>query len=73
MSAHRGETAVMTIEALIIWSVIGAVAGWLAGQIVKGYGFGLTGDIVVGFCRALDSCVPIEGHRDGWIGASLGG
>jgi ribosomal protein L6P/L9E len=30
---------VMTIEALIIWLVIGAVAGWLAGLIMKGYGF----------------------------------
>ena len=31
----------MTIEGLIIWLVIGAVAGWLAGLLVKGYGFGL--------------------------------
>jgi uncharacterized membrane protein YeaQ/YmgE (transglycosylase-associated protein family) len=30
----------MTIEALIIWLVIGAIAGWLAGLIVKGYGLG---------------------------------
>ena len=44
---QKGET-VMTLEALIIWLVIGAVAGWLAGQIVKGYGFGLVGNIVVG-------------------------
>jgi uncharacterized membrane protein YeaQ/YmgE (transglycosylase-associated protein family) len=38
----------MTIEALIIWLAIGAIAGWLAGLIVKGYGFGLIGNIVVG-------------------------
>jgi len=43
--AQQRET-VMTIEAL--WLVIGAVAGWLAGQIVKAYGFGLVGNIVVG-------------------------
>ena len=52
MSAKRGGT-VMTIEALIIWLVIGAVAGWLAGLIVKGYGFGLVGNIVVGIIGAV--------------------
>ena len=37
----------MTISAtaIIIWLVVGAVAGWLAGQIVKGHGFGLVGNI----------------------------
>ena len=44
---------VMTIEALIIWLVIGAIAGWLAGQIMEGYGFGLIGNIVVGIVGAL--------------------
>ena len=43
----------MTIEALIIWLVVGAVAGWLAGLIVKGYGFGLVGNIVVGIVGAV--------------------
>ena len=38
----------MALEPLIIFLVIGAVAGWLAGIIVKGYGFGLGGNIVVG-------------------------
>ena len=37
----------MTIEGVIIWLVIGAIAGWLAGQIMEGYGFGLIGNIVV--------------------------
>ncbi len=41
------------LEALIIWIVIGAIAGWLAGQIVKGYGFGLVGNIIVGIVGAL--------------------
>jgi uncharacterized membrane protein YeaQ/YmgE (transglycosylase-associated protein family) len=44
---------VMTVQALLIWLVIGAVAGWLAGQIVKGYGFGLIGNIVVGIVGAF--------------------
>lgn len=43
----------MTIEALIILLVIGAIAGFLAGLIVKGYGFGLVGNIVVGIVGAF--------------------
>src|SRR6266566_4740764 len=43
----------MTIEGLIIWLVIGAIAGWLAGLIMKGYGFGLAGNIVVGIIGAF--------------------
>jgi uncharacterized membrane protein YeaQ/YmgE (transglycosylase-associated protein family) len=46
-----GRTAM--IESLIIWLVIGGVAGWLAGLIVKGYGFGLVGNIVVGIVGAV--------------------
>lgn len=38
--------------ALVIWLAIGAVAGWLAGQIMKGGGFGLLGDIIVGIVGA---------------------
>ncbi len=33
---------------LIIFLAIGALAGWLAGVIMKGGGFGLIGDIIVG-------------------------
>jgi uncharacterized membrane protein YeaQ/YmgE (transglycosylase-associated protein family) len=33
--------------------VVGAIAGWLAGQIVRGYGFGLVGNIVVGIIGAV--------------------
>ena len=43
----------MTIEALLVIIIIGAIAGWLAGLIVKGYGFGLLGNIVVGIVGAL--------------------
>jgi uncharacterized membrane protein YeaQ/YmgE (transglycosylase-associated protein family) len=58
----------MTIEALIIWLVIGAIAGWAAGQIMKGYGFGLVGNIVVGILGAL-----IAGWLLPLIGFSIGG
>jgi uncharacterized membrane protein YeaQ/YmgE (transglycosylase-associated protein family) len=38
---------------IIVWLVVGAIAGWLAGVIVKGYGFGLIGNIVVGIVGAV--------------------
>ena len=43
----------MTIEALVIFLLVGAVAGWIAGQVVKGGGVGLVGDIVVGILGAF--------------------
>jgi uncharacterized membrane protein YeaQ/YmgE (transglycosylase-associated protein family) len=43
----------MTAEALIILLVVGAIAGWLAGQIMRGTGFGLVGDIVIGIIGAF--------------------
>ena len=43
----------MTIEAILIWLVVGAIAGWAAGQVVTGGGFGLIGDIVVGIIGAF--------------------
>ncbi len=36
----------------IVWLIIGAVAGLLAGIIVKGYGFGIIGNIIVGIVGA---------------------
>jgi len=38
----------MDVQGLIIFLLIGAVAGWLAGVILKGGGFGLVGNIVAG-------------------------
>ncbi|MEQ1672820.1 MAG: GlsB/YeaQ/YmgE family stress response membrane protein [Hyphomicrobium sp.] len=43
----------MALEALLVLLVIGAIAGFLAGLIVKGYGFGVVGNIVVGIVGAL--------------------
>jgi uncharacterized membrane protein YeaQ/YmgE (transglycosylase-associated protein family) len=48
---------------IIVWLVIGAIAGWLAGKLVKGGGFGLVGDIVVGIVGALIG---------GWLAGALG-
>ncbi|NHB75752.1 GlsB/YeaQ/YmgE family stress response membrane protein [Rhodobacter calidifons] len=58
----------MAIEALVITLIIGAVAGWLAGQIVKGYGFGLLGNIVVGIVGAFLASLLFP-----YAGLSLGG
>jgi len=43
----------MDIQSIIIWIIVGAIAGWLAGMVVKGGGFGLIGDIVVGIVGAI--------------------
>jgi len=43
----------MDLTSLLIFLAIGAVAGWLAGLIMKGGGFGLLGDIIVGIIGAL--------------------
>jgi uncharacterized membrane protein YeaQ/YmgE (transglycosylase-associated protein family) len=53
---------------IIAWLVIGAIAGWLAGQIVKGGGFGLVVDIIVGIVGAV-----IGGYLAGALGISVGG
>jgi len=58
----------MDVQALIIWLIVGAVAGWLAGMVVKGGGFGLIGDIVVGIVGAV-----IAGWLLPQIGIVIGG
>jgi uncharacterized membrane protein YeaQ/YmgE (transglycosylase-associated protein family) len=58
----------MGLEGLIIALLIGAIAGWLAGVVVKGGGFGLLGDIVVGIVGSL-----VAGWLFPRLGVSLGG
>lgn len=43
----------MDAQSIIIWLIVGAIAGWLAGMVVKGGGFGLIGDIIVGIVGGL--------------------
>jgi uncharacterized membrane protein YeaQ/YmgE (transglycosylase-associated protein family) len=38
---------------LIIWLIIGVIAGWLAGLIVEGYGLGLVGNIAIGVAGSV--------------------
>ncbi|MEX0642390.1 MAG: GlsB/YeaQ/YmgE family stress response membrane protein [Pirellulales bacterium] len=48
---------------LVWFLIIGLVAGWLAGQIMKGGGFGLIGDLIVGVIGAV---------LGGWLFGQLG-
>ena len=43
----------MPVETILIWLIVGAIAGWIAGAVVRGGGFGLVGDIVVGILGAF--------------------
>lgn len=43
----------ISVESLLVILLIGAVAGWLAGLIVQGTGFGLIGDIIIGIVGAF--------------------
>lgn len=52
----------MTLETLLIWAVIGLIAGWLASAVVGG-GYGLIGDIVIGVVGAF---------LGGWLFRALG-
>ncbi|MGA2289033.1 GlsB/YeaQ/YmgE family stress response membrane protein [Bradyrhizobium sp.] len=43
----------MSGESLLVILIVGIVAGWLAGQIVRGGGFGLIGDLLIGIVGAF--------------------
>lgn len=58
----------MTLEGLIIFLLVGGVAGWLAGLIVRGGGFGIVGNIAVGIIGAF-----IAGFLFPAVGISLAG
>ena len=51
------------VESVIAWLIVGAVAGWIAGKVVRGGGFGLLGNIVVGIIGAVIA---------GWLLPQLG-
>ncbi|MBW6463216.1 MAG: GlsB/YeaQ/YmgE family stress response membrane protein [Bacillota bacterium] len=46
----------------LTWIIVGAIVGWLAGIVVKGRGFGLIGNIVIGVIGALIG---------GWLAGAL--
>ena len=45
-------------ESLLVVILVGLIAGWLAGQVMQGSGFGLIGDLVVGLlgCALVIGC-----------------
>lgn len=53
----------MSGESLLIIMVVGLIAGWLAGQVVRGTGFGIAGDLLMGIAGAFTG---------GWLLPQLG-
>ena len=43
----------MSNEGILVILFVGLIAGWLAGKVVRGTGFGLIGDLIVGIAGAL--------------------
>ena len=58
----------MTVSALVWFLLIGLIAGWLAGQVMKGGGYGVVGDMIVGVIGAL-----LGGWLFSLLGISAGG
>jgi uncharacterized membrane protein YeaQ/YmgE (transglycosylase-associated protein family) len=58
----------MDLMSILVLLIIGAIAGWLAGLIVRGGGFGLIGDMLVGVVGAF-----VAGAILPRIGVSFGG
>ena len=58
----------MTLSALVWFLLVGLIAGWLAGQVMKGGGYGVVGDMIVGVIGAL-----IGGWLFSLLGISAGG
>jgi uncharacterized membrane protein YeaQ/YmgE (transglycosylase-associated protein family) len=57
----------MGAHGILAWIVIGTIAGWLAGKVIKGGGYGFVGDIAVGIVGAI-----IGGLLTGALGISIG-
>ena len=58
----------MDTNSIIVMLIIGAIAGWLAGKIMKGRGFGVIGNIIVGIVGAI-----LGGFIFGLIGIAASG
>lgn len=58
----------MTVSALIWFLLVGLIAGWLAGLVMRGGGYGLIGDMIVGVIGAI-----LGGWLFGALGIGFGG
>jgi uncharacterized membrane protein YeaQ/YmgE (transglycosylase-associated protein family) len=50
---HEGSWMYLSNQSLLVIIVVGIVAGWLAGRVMEGGGFGLIGDLIVGLLGAF--------------------
>jgi uncharacterized membrane protein YeaQ/YmgE (transglycosylase-associated protein family) len=58
----------MTLGGLLLFLLIGLIAGWVAAKLMRGSSLGLVGNLVVGVIGAL-----IGGHILGFLGITAGG
>ena len=79
-SDREGEDTVVGIDSIIIMLIVGAIAGWLAGQIVRGFGFGLLWNIIIGIVGAFIGAwllrelgfLPFAGFIGSIVNATIG-
>jgi uncharacterized membrane protein YeaQ/YmgE (transglycosylase-associated protein family) len=68
------------VDSIIAMIIIGAIAGWLAGKLVRGFGFGLIWNIVIGIIGAVIGAalltrlgvVPFTGFFGSIVNATIG-
>ena len=62
----------MGLGAILVMMLLGALAGWVAGKLVTGYGFGLWGNMAIGILGAVLAGAVLPrmglGHSDGPLG-----
>ena len=80
MCPAGGEDIVVGIDSIIIMLIVGAIAGWLAGQIVRGFGFGVLWNIIIGIVGAFIGVwlfrqlgfLPFSGFVGSIVNATIG-
>ena len=76
----EGRIVMIGIDSIIVTLIIGAIAGWLAGNIVRGFGYGLLWNIVLGIVGAFIGVwlleqlgvVPFAGFIGSILNATIG-
>ena len=73
---HPEGNHMLATNSMIVMLVVGPIAGWLAGQIMRGSGFGLIGDIIIGIIGAfigvwLLAAAARHARRSGFLGSIL--
>ena len=68
------------VDSIIVMIIVGAIAGWLAGKLVRGFGFGLLWNIIIGIIGAFIGValltslhvVPFSGFFGSIVNATVG-